>query len=265
VFEQHFGLTATPFRKDVPAIALFPARLHQEIQGRLAYAISHCQIACICGETGSGKSTLLRALVAHQSPARFRFLHLPHPPRTPRELWTDLLAALGADIPWTMTEARTRVRRQLADSAEAGRTPVLILDDAQEIPPAMLEELRLLTAFDLDATPVFSLLLAGHPELARHVRRRGLEALAQRIDLWCQLVGLDRDETGRYLQHHLELAGCNQPLFAPDAVLAIFQATKGVPRAINRLATACLHQAAARNLDHLDASIVDAVASDLDS
>lgn len=264
MFEQHFGLSATPFRKDVPAMALFPSRLHQETLGRLAYAIGHCQIVCLCGETGSGKSTVLRALVAQQSPARFRFLHLPQPPRTARELWTDLLQTLGSDVPWTMTEARTRVRRQLAASAEAGRTPVLILDDAQEIPPAMLEELRLLTAFDLDARPVFALLLAGHPELARHIRKRGLEALAQRVDLWCHLVGLERDEIGHYLQHHLELAGCAQPLFDPGAVLAIFQATKGVPRAINRLATACLQHAAAHHLDHVDPTVVETVASAID-
>lgn len=264
MFETHFGLTATPFRKDVPAMALFPSRLHQDILGRLTYAIAHCQIVCLCGETGTGKSTLLRALLAQQSPARYRFLHLPQPPRTPRELWTDLLQALGADVPWTMTEARSRVRRQLAESAEAGRIPVLILDDAQEIPTAMLEELRLLTAFDLDAKPVFALLLAGHPELARHVRKRGLEALAQRVELWCQLVGLDRDETGHYLQHHLELAGCEKPIFAPDGVLAIFQATKGVPRAINRLATACLHHAAAQRLDLVGADTVETVSSEMD-
>ncbi len=145
MFEEPFGMSATPFRKDVPAMALFPSRLHQQILGRLGYAIAHCQIICLCGETGSGKSTLLRALVAQSSPARFRFLHLPQPPRTARELWTDLLQTLGSDVPWTMTEARSRVRRQLAASADAGRTPVLILDDAQEIPSAMLEELRLLT------------------------------------------------------------------------------------------------------------------------
>lgn len=264
MFEAHFGLNATPFRKDVPAMALFPSRLHQDTLARLIYAIAHCQIVCLCGETGTGKSTLLRALVAQQSPARYRFLHLPQPPRTPRELWTDLLQALGADVPWTMTEARSRVRRQLAASAEAGRTPVLVLDDAQEIPVAMLEELRLLTAFDLDAKPVFALLLAGHPELGRHIRKRGLKALAQRVELWCQLVGLDRDETGRYLQHHLELAGCVQPVFTPDAVLGIFQATKGVPRAVNRLATACLHQAAAQRLDRVDADTVETVSSEID-
>ena len=73
-----------------------------------------------------------------------------------------------------------------------------------------------------------------------------------------------RDETSRYLQHHLELAGSVAPLFTPDAVLGIFQATKGVPRAINRLATACLRHAAAQRLDNVGADIVETVSSAMD-
>jgi general secretion pathway protein A len=262
LFERHFGLTATPFRKDIPALALFPARLHQELLTRLAYAIEQCQIVVLCGETGTGKSTVLRALVAQQSPARYRFLYLPHPPRSPRELFSDLLSEIGADVPWSTIEARTRARRQLLELAEAGRTPVLILDEAQDIPAAMLEELRLLTAFELDARPVLALILSGHTDLARHVRKKGLEALAQRVGLWFTLVGLDRDEVGRYLQHHLELAGCPRPLFTPEAVNALFLATKGIPRAIGRLATRCLEHAAAHRLDQVDATVVETVAAD---
>ena len=257
MFEQHFGLSATPFRRDIPTLGLFPARLHQQILSRLAYVLAQCQIGCLCGETGTGKSTLLRALLAQQSPARYRFLTIAHPPRAPRDLYVELLAELGAEPTWSTADARSRVRRQLFALASAGRTPVLVLDEAQDVPTALLEELRLLTAFELDAQPVLALILAGHPELAHHIQRRGLQALAQRVGAWCTLVGLDRDEVGRYLQHHLELAGCNQPLFTPAAVAAIFQATKGIPRAVGRLATACLQFAADQRLDQVDANLVE--------
>jgi general secretion pathway protein A len=264
VFERHFGLTATPFRKDIPALGLFPARLHQEILQRLTYALAQCQIACLCGEVGSGKSTLLRAFVAQQSPARYRFLILAHPPRATRDLYTDLLRELGGEPPWSTADARARAREQLVSLAQAGRTPVLICDEGQDVPPALLEELRLLTAFELDGQPVLALILSGHPELAHHIRRRGLEALAQRIGTWCTLVGLDRDEVGRYLQHHLELAGCARPLFTPEATDAIFQATKGIPRAVGRLATTCLQLAAAQNRDQVDVTLVEAATTDWD-
>jgi general secretion pathway protein A len=262
VFEKHFGFSATPFRKDLPALGLFPARLHQELLGRLDYALSQCQIVVLCGETGTGKSTILRALVAANSPARYRFLYLPHPPRSPRELFSDLLTEIGADVPWTTIDARARARHQLIELADAGRTPVLIVDEAQDIPAAMLEELRLLTSFELDAKPVLALILAGHPDLARHIRKKGLEALAQRVGLWFTLVGLDRDEVGRYLQHHLQIAGCERPLFTPQAVQALFLATKGIPRSLGRLATASLDRAATDNLDQIDGPLVDALAAD---
>lgn len=262
MFEQHFGLSATPFRKDIPALGLFPARLHQEILARLAYVLAQCQIGCLCGETGSGKSTLLRAFVAQQSPARYRFLTVSHPPRAARDLYVELLNELGSDLPWSTADARNRVRHLLSGLAQAGRTPVVVVDEAQDLPTALLEELRLLTAFEFDAQPVLALILSGHPELAHRIHRRGLEALGQRVGAWLTLVGLDRDESGRYLQHHLELAGCNRPLFTPDAAGAMFQATKGIPRALGRLATACLQIAAAQALDEVDAAVVEAATTD---
>lgn len=261
MFEQHFGFTVTPFRRDIPAVALFPARLHTQLLQRLDYALTQRQIVCLCGETGSGKSTVLRALCAQQSPVQYRFVTLAHPPRQVRDLHLEVLGALGADAPWSTAQMRAVVRHQLRELAEAGRTPVLVVDEAQDIPVPVLEEIRLLTAFDLDARPVFALVLSGHPELARHLRRKGLEPFAQRIGLWFQLVGLDRDETAAYLRHHLELAGCSRPLFDPPAITAIFQATKGVPRAIGRLATACLELAATRAAANIDAALVDAAAA----
>lgn len=258
MFEQHFGFSATPFRRDIPTLGIFPARLHQQILARLAYVLAQCQIGCLCGETGTGKSTLLRAFLAQQSPARYRLLTIADPPRAPRDLYLGLLAELGAEPAWSTADARTRVRTQLSALAAAGRTPVLVIDEAQDVPTALLEELRLLTAFELDAQPVLALILAGHPELAHHIQRRGLQALAQRVGAWCTLLGLERDEVGPYLQHHLELAGCNRPLFTPEAIAAIFQATKGIPRALGRLATACLQLAAEQHLDHVDAALLEA-------
>lgn len=257
MFERHFGLTATPFRKDVPTGAAFPASLHQLCLQRLDYALAQRQIVCLLGEAGSGKSTLLRTLRSQQNPVRYRFLAPDHPARQLRELYLELCAALHLDPPWSTAELRTRVRRALQDLAEAGWVPVLVLDEAQDLSPQVLEELRLLTTADLDGSALFALILSGQPHLGHLLRRRGMEAFAQRISLWLHLVGLDRDETARYLQHHLALAGCTRPLFTPAAVTAIFDATKGLPRAINRLALACLELAAAQAATEVDAPLVE--------
>ena len=188
---QHFGLQRAPFGKDVPTAALFQPAAQTLAVAALTNAIAERHIAVLVGEIGAGKSTVLRATLATCSPARFPVAYLPGAPRDVRDLYQSALAAFGESAPWSTADARTRLRRILQDLADAGRTAILVLDEAHDIPPAVLTPLRVLTNFDMDARPVFALLLAGQPDLARLVRRKGQEALAQRIGTHCHLLWPD--------------------------------------------------------------------------
>ena len=254
---EHFGLQRLPFGKDVPVSALFQPAAQAQAIAALLFAIAQRQIALLVGEVGAGKSTVLRATLAACSPARFPLAYLPGAPRDARDLYQSVLATFGESAPWSTAEARTRVRNLLQEMADAGRTAVLVVDEAQDIGPALLTQLRVLTNFELDARPVFALVLAGHPELATLLRRRGQEAMAQRVGTSCHLLGLTREETDRYIAHHLQLAGCVRPLFDPAATASIFAASKGLPRVINRAALACLETAALAGSDHVDAACAD--------
>ena len=251
---DHFGLQRFPFGKDVPVAALFQPVAQIQAVSQLQFAIAQRQIAVLVGDVGAGKSTVLRSTLAACSPARFPLAYLPGAPRDPRDLYQSVLATFGESAPWSVAETRTRLRHVLADLADAGRTAVLVVDEAQNLTPAMLDALRVLTNFELDARPVFALVLCGHPELLHLLRRKGQEAMAQRIGTTCHLLGLTREETDRYIAHHLQLAGCVQPLFDPSATAAIFAASKGLPRLINRAALACLETAALAGADHVDAA-----------
>jgi type II secretory pathway predicted ATPase ExeA len=262
MFEQHFGLQRAPFGRDVPTAALLPSAAQTQAIAALGYAIAQRQIAVLVGEIGAGKSSVLRATLAALSPARFPQAYLPAAPRDARDLYRTLLGEFGEVAPWSTADARTRLRALLLGLADAGRTPVLVCDEAQDLAPALLEQLRLLTSFDLDSRPVFALLLVGQPELARLVRRKGSEALAQRVGSFIHLLGLSREETDRYLLLHLELAGTTRPLFSADASAVLFAASKGLPRTINRLATACLEAAFLHRLDAVDAALADATVSE---
>ncbi len=254
---QHFGLERLPFGKDVPVSALFQPAAQAQAVTQIQFAISQRQIAVLVGEIGAGKSTVLRATLAACSPARFPLAYLPGAPRDPRDLYQSALAAFGESSPWSIAETRTRLRNILRDYADAGRTAVLVVDEAQDLAPALLDALRVLTNFELDARPVFALVLCGHPELLHLLRRKGQEAMAQRIGTTSHLLGLTREETDRYIAHHLQLAGCIRPLFDPPATAAIFAASKGLPRLINRAALACLETAALAGTDHVDAACAD--------
>lgn len=263
VIEQHFGLQRAPFGKDVPTGVLFTPAAQTQAVAQLTYAITQRHIAILVGDVGAGKSTVLRATLAACSPSRFPVAYLPGAPRDPRDLYQSALAAFGESAPWSTADARTRLRRVLLDFADAGRTAVLVCDEAHDLPSALLSHLRVLTNFEMDARPVFALILAGHPELARLVRRKGQEALAQRVGTNCHLLGLTREETDRYIAHHLQLAGCVQPLFTPEATAAIFATSKGLPRAINRAALACLEAAVLAGRDQVDAAFAEDALADI--
>jgi type II secretory pathway predicted ATPase ExeA len=130
--------------------------------------------------------------------------------------------------------------------------PVLVVDEAQHLRNDVLEDLRLLTNYEMDAAPRLCLLLVGLTELRRRLAMAVHESLAQRIVVRYHLGGLARDELGAYLDHRLKLAGTTVPLFEPGAVEALYQATHGLPRKVNRIAHYALSAAALAKARQID-------------
>lgn len=262
MFEKHFGFTTTPFRKDIPAAALFQSRGHRELVARLAHAIPRAEIICLTGDIGAGKSTALRAVQQNLSSALYRFIYLPNPNLVARDLYHELLREMGIQPPWGATASRRRLREALVSLRDEGRTPVVIIDEAHRLPPNLLDDLRMLTNFNLDSTPVFALILAGHSDLTRLVARRENEALAQRIGARLHLTGMDWDETKAYVSHHLALAGVARPVFTEDALRLMFQYSQGIPRRVNALAIQALEVAFLQQHELVDLGTMEMVTAE---
>ena len=166
---------------------------------------------------------------------------------------SDILRALKLGLPTERSRAtayraiRAEITRLVC--CEARQLPVLVIDEAQHLRNDVLEDLRLLTNFAMDAEHrlCLLLLLVGLTELRRRLAMAVHESLAQRLVVSHHLPGLDRNELDEYLTHGLRLAGCEIPLFEPPAVEALFQAARGLPRLVNRIAHYALSAAA---LDH---------------
>lgn len=180
----------------------------------------------------------------------------------PRDLYQELLRELGAQPPWSTTGARRQLRDSFQALREDGRTPVVILDEAHKMPSGLLDELRMLTNFNLNSAPVFALVLAGHPDLGRLLSRRGNEALAQRIGCRFHLTGMDWDETKAYVAHHLNLAGVSRPVFTEDALRLLFQHSQGIPRRVGGLALQALEVAFLQRQELVDLSTLEMVTAD---
>ena len=177
----------------------------------------------------------------------------------------DLFKTISWEMGLSVERSRAALYRQIKGEvsrlcADARTRPILVVDEAHHLRPDVLEDLRLLTNYQMDAEPRLCLLLLGQTELRRRLTMAVHETLAQRIVGRYHMAALTREELTGYLAHRLRLAGAEVPLFDPTAEEAIYQATGGLPRKINLLAhhtllAAALTRATLATADHVQAAL----------
>ncbi len=265
MYRQHFGLTRHPFNKEIPPEDLFASAAGLETDARLAHLLELRGIGLITGESGSGKTTACRKVLTSLHTGLWRVVYIALSTGNVMDLYKTIAWELG--LPTERSRAalyrqiRTEVNRLCA---EARCRPVLVIDEAHNLRSDVLEDLRLLTNYQMDSENRLCLLLVGQAELRRRLSMAVYEALAQRIVMRYHYAGLDRDEMPLYIAHRLRLAGTELPLFEPAALEAIFQATQGLARKVNNLchqsllATA-LARARIVTIDHVHAALAEVV------
>lgn len=264
----HWQLRERPFEATWDTRFFFASAEHEEAVNRLLYLVGETSmnIGMLSGDIGCGK-TLTRAVFEERlGGSRFRIVTLENSGFSSGDLLAALLQKLE---PLARTRGKSkfvryeRFERCLQQLNEAGRHLVLLLDEAQDIPPASLHELRWLTNFNSGGCARISLVLIGQPELRARVA--GDRAINQRISLRYHLRPLRRAEVNAYLGHRLRAAGHQTgKVFGLTAGEALFDATKGVPRELNRLAKLALEHAWLRETEEVDLASVGAVVADLE-
>ena len=256
-----FGFTRMPFTKEVPALDLFPSRALTELAARLQVMVDTRAFGVVTGEIGAGKSSAVRQLGAQLDPVRHPVVYLAESALHPTDFYAQVLDAFGVAPWWRRSLARRQFHDPMRDLyTHQGKVPVLICDEAQQLPYATLQEFRYIAHLDMDALSPFACILVGQPDLRTTLRQRIFEAVQQRLMLRYHLTGLDRDKLGAYLAHHCRVAGVDRPVFGPAAAELLFQHSHGVPRVVNRLAPAALwdaagHQAAIVYADHVEHAV----------
>jgi type II secretory pathway predicted ATPase ExeA len=239
--QSHYGFTKMPFGRDLPPNLLHRHAAHAEAAARITWTITEKTIGVITGEVGVGKTVAIRAALAALDPTRHTIIYMGNPSTGVRGIHHHIVTALGGR-PCHGTAALTgQAYDTLAgESAERGRTPVFILDEAHLLDHAQLESIRMLTNHDMDSRSPFACLLVGQPTLRRMIKLGVLAALDQRIAVRYQMDGMTGDETAGYIRHHLEIAGRTDTLFSDDATALIHDTSRGKPRTINNIAVAAL-------------------------
>jgi type II secretory pathway predicted ATPase ExeA len=265
MYEQYWGLREKPFRKTPDPRYLFLNDTYEEALERLKFAVEEMELALLTGEVGAGKTLMTRALVDSLG-ERYEVGMILNPRLSPRQFLRTAANELGVKEPrFHASDLLDQIHARLLELEEAGRAALLIVDEAHLIPgKPTFEEIRLLTNFQLDDRNLIAIVLVGQPELRERLRHRSYRALTQRVGVSFDLVPLKPADTRAYLAHRLSVAGASRPLFSAEAIERLHEASQGIPRVLNQLATQALLEGMARGVAQVDETVVAGVAAERD-
>lgn len=245
MYLRHFAFTRFPFENTLQADELYASGARREAEARLKHLIELRGIGLLTGEVGSGKTTVCRQVTAGLHPGRYRIYYVSLTTGNVLDMYKAIAWELGLPTERSRATAYRAIRTEVSRLVqEAKQLPILIIDEAQHLRNDVLEDLRLLTSYAMDADNRLCLLLVGLTELRRRLSMAVHESLSQRLVMRHHLTALGRDEIEAYLTHRLRLAGAEAALFSPPAIEALYQASRGLPRKINRIAHYALTAAA---------------------
>jgi general secretion pathway protein A len=241
MFNLFYGLVRTPFTRDIPTGSLYEPDMLDETLGRLEFAAESQLFAVVTGDAGTGKTTTLRRFSDQLDPGRFQILYLADSKLTPRHFYKGLLEQLGCEAKFYRGDAKRQLHRQIEMMRGIhGLQPVVVVDEAHLLDREMLEEVRFLLNFKMDAESPMALILVGQSELWDRLRLQSFSAIRQRIDLQCKLPHYDRAQVAEYMKQHLTEARAQSDIFTDAAIDEVFQFSSGTARLINKICTHCL-------------------------
>jgi general secretion pathway protein A len=267
MYETHYGLTGRPFQLTPDPRFYFESATHRKAMSYLGYGLAQGEgFIIITGEIGAGKSTLVAHLMQTVDSARLTAAQIVTTQLKGDDLLHMVASSFGvATAGLDKTGTLGAIEHFLHTEARAGRRCLLVVDESQNLPLPALEELRMLSNFQLGSHPLLQIFLLGQPEFRASVQGApGLEQLRQRIIATHHLGAMDAHEVQPYIEHRMKLVGWQgRPAFADDVWAKLFAETGGIPRKVNMLINRVLLMAAIENRETVDAALVDAVVADL--
>ena len=236
-----FGFAEKPFTITPNPQFIYLSGNHREAFAHLLYGIdSHAGFIAMTGEVGTGKTTVLRTLLSQLDPEKYTSALIFNPCLSGVQLLASICRDFGIKAAkknsFTYLEA---LNHYLLEQNAAGRTVVLVIDEAQKLAPEVLEQVRLISNLETERDKLIQIILAGQPELDAIFSRHDLRQLNQRITVRCKLSPMGLDDTKEYISHRLKISGSRIPgLFSSGAVKLIYRFSGGNPRLIN---VACEH------------------------
>ena len=267
MYERFYNLRERPFALSPDPEYLYLSRVHREALDAIRYGIeSRAGFIVVTGEIGAGKTTLLQTLV-RQLDERTVVGRIVNTTLEPRELLEAILLDFGLTTADRSKPALLRVLGQfLVQQRAEGRRPLLLIDEAQNLGPQALEEVRLLSNLETEKSKLLQILVAGQPNLREMIASPNLEQFRQRVAVSYHLTALDAPDTAAYINYRLEHAAIGEPpRFPPDAADLVYRRSGGVPRLINVICDAALVFGYAEERRTIDRGLLDEVIVELET
>src|SRR5580698_2335138 len=260
MYRAFFGISEKPFAITPDPRYLFLSERHAEALAHLLYGITEAGgFIQLTGEVGTGKTTVVRSLLA-QTPKHAEIALILNPRMTAPEFLLTICEELGIGVPDSATGSLKDLvdilSQYLLRAHSGGKRVVLVVDEAQNLAPEVLEQVRLLTNLETNTQKLLQIILIGQPELRELLDRNELRQLAQRITGRYHLCPLTLEETAAYVRHRLRVAGATADIFTPAALREAHRLSHGVPRLINVLCDRALLGAYTQDRHEVGASFV---------
>lgn len=254
MYEAFYKLTSKPFQLNPDPSFFFGSKQHRRAKAYLEYGVSRNEgFIVITGEIGAGKTTVLRSLIENLNGSNVITGHLVTTQLGAEDTLRMVGAAFGfrvKDVP--KSELLITLEAFLISQTSKGKRCLLIVDEAQNLSPKAVEELRMLSNFQFGNQALLQSFLVGQPEFREILQRPEMEQFRQRVAATCHIGPLDLEETQRYIEHRLKCAGSTgKPTFEAGAFEAIYQASAGIPRRINSVCDRLLLAGFLAGRDHL--------------
>ena len=266
MYYQYWGLDRKPF-DNVPDPAMY-FKMHPSVENAVAellFAIEEAEecLAVMVGEVGLGKTMALRVVLDALDHSKYRIAFVTNPDITFPQLLREIIGQLKGEpcLINKKVELLEEFNRILFETADSGSKVLVFIDEGNAMKGPNLESLRLLTNMQEDTRNLFTLILAGQPKLSRMLEDPRRENLFQRVGVYCRLEPISSWELVRdYVEHRLERAGCTRRIFTDEALEAIHEHSKGIPRLVNKFCKLSLKAGETNELEMVTAELVHDIA-----
>ncbi len=268
MYLEKFGLQEKPFHITPNPRFIFLSKMHKEAFAHLLYGVKErVGFLSFIGEVGTGKTTVLRTLLKQLEQANYHVALIFNPCLTALELLQSVHREFG--IPFVDGESNIASLHDslncfLLEERQQGKTVVLVIDEAQNLDPTVLEQLRMLSNLETETDKLLQLIIVGQPELDEVLGRHELRQLKQRLTVRYRLTNMDAEDTFAYIYHRLKVAGYKgTDLFSAKAIKQVYRLTNGYPRLINILCDRALLVAYSNGSDRVDYKTVSTAQAEL--